>query len=207
MQVRNLSILVVCQLISATGSIVMITLGGIIGSTLATSKALSTLPLSMMVIAVAATTIPATVLMRRVGRRRGFAMSSVCAAIAVLVAAFALHKSSFVLFIAAAMMFGINMAFTQQYRYAAAESVAPRYVARAVSFVLIGSIGGAFIGPQLAIKGQHWIASIPHAGTMFALCGLFLLQSCLFFFLAAAKEHAEHDELRTDRSLGDTLNR
>ena len=68
MQVRNLIILVVCQLISATGSIVMVTLGGIIGSTLATNKAFSTLPLSMMVVAIAATTIPATMLMRRVVR-------------------------------------------------------------------------------------------------------------------------------------------
>jgi len=49
LQVRNLIILVAGQLISATGSIVMVTLGGIIGSALATNKAFATLPLSMMV--------------------------------------------------------------------------------------------------------------------------------------------------------------
>lgn len=205
MQVRNLIILVVCQLISATGSIVMVTLGGIIGSTLSTNKAFATLPLSMMVVAVAATTIPATLLMRNVGRRKGFAMSSLSATAAVLVAVIALNQSSFTLFIVATMMFGVNMAFTQQYRYAAAESVAPKYVARAVSFVLIGSIGGAFLGPFLATKGQHWVASIPHAGTMFALSVLFVVQSVLFLFLGAAREHAEHEEQASDRSLAELV--
>jgi len=205
MQVRNLVILVVCQLISATGSIVMVTLGGIIGSTLVTNKAFSTLPLSMMVVALAATTIPATLLMRRVGRRKGFAMSSMSAAAAVLVAVLALRESSFALFVLAAMMFGVNMAFTQQYRYAAAESVPPRYVARAVSFVLVGSIGGAFVGPELATRGQHWIESIPFAGTMFALCALFVVQAVLFLFLGTAREHAEYEDQPGERSLGELV--
>lgn len=205
MQARNLSILVVCQLISTTGSIVMVALGGIIGTALASSKAFATLPLSMMVVSIAATTVPATMLMRRVGRRRGFAMASLVAALAVLVAVVALRESSFFLFTVATMLFGINMAFTQQYRYAAAESVRPRYVPRAVSFVLIGSIGGAFLGPTLATHGQSWVESIPFAGTMYALCGLFVLQSCLLMGLGAAQEHAEHVQLRSERSLGDIV--
>ena len=203
LQVRNLIILVMCQLISTTGSIVMVGLGGIIGSTLSTNKAFATLPLSMMVVAIAATTIPATMLMRRIGRRKGFAISSVSSAIAVLLAVVALRQSSFLLFIISTMMFGINMAFTQQYRYAAAESVPPRFVPRAVSFVLIGSIGAAFLGPMLATQGQDWIPSIPFAGTMFALCALFALQSGLLLSLGAAREHTEHEVLQSERSLGD----
>ena len=205
MQVRNLSLLVTCQLISTTGSIVMVTLGGIIGSTLAANKAFATLPLSMMVIAIAATTIPATMLMRRIGRRAGFALSSLSAALAVLVAALALRQASFPLFIVATMLFGINMAFTQQYRYAAAESVAPKYVPRAVSFVLLGSIGGAFLGPLLATEGQGWFTGIPHAGTMLALCVFFVVQSLLFLGMGAIKEHAEHEQLHTERPLGEIV--
>lgn len=203
MQVRNLLILVFCQLISASASIVMVMLGGIIGSTLTANKALATLPLSMMVVAIAATTIPATILMRKIGRRKGFALSSISAALAVLFAIYALAQASFWMFIVATMMFGINMAFTQQYRYAAAESVAPKYVPRAVSFVLIGSIGGAFLGPELAIRGQFWIASIPFAGTMIALCVLFCIQALLLLSMRAAQDHEEDDELAAQRPLAE----
>ncbi len=205
MQLRNLSILITCQLISATGSIVMVTLGGIIGSSLATNKALATLPLSMMVVAIAATTVPATMLMRKIGRSKSFAMSSICAAVAVLVAALALRQASFALFTLSTMLFGVNMAFTQQYRYAAAESVAPRYVPRAVSFVLLGSIGGAFVGPVLATEGQNWLAVTPHAGTMLALCVLFLLQSLLLLGLDAAHEQPGHESLESGRRLGELV--
>lgn len=61
MQVRNRILLGFCQPISTRGSIVMLTLGGIIDATLTTNKALSTLPMSIRVVAIAATTIRATV--------------------------------------------------------------------------------------------------------------------------------------------------
>lgn len=202
MQARNLIILVFSQLISATGSIVFVTLGGIIGATLADNRAWATVPLSMVVVATAASTIPATLLMRRLGRGRGFAIASVTAALAVLVAVAALADGSFPLFICAALLFGINMAFTQQYRYAAAESVDPRYVPRAVSFVLLGSIGGALVGPELTARGQYWISDIPYAGTLLALAGLYGLQALMFLFLLRTRSDLEQKIVATDRPLG-----
>ena len=201
MQKNNLIILVICQLISATGSIVIVTLGGIIGADLTSDPAWSTLPISMMVVAIAATTIPATLLMRRLGRSRGFAIASLSAVIAVLVAAYALSETSFAMFIVAAAMFGINMAFTQQYRYAAAESVPARYTARAVSFVLVGSIGGALIGPELATRGQNWVSDVPYAGTMLALAALYLVQAVLLLRLKSADEAFHEDDVRPSRGL------
>ncbi|MBT8084355.1 MAG: MFS transporter [Woeseia sp.] len=183
MSYRNLTLLFFCQLISATGSFSIVMLGGIIGSTLSTNASLATLPVSMMVVVVAATTVPATILMRRIGRKSGFALASVSAAAAVLLAAYALSVGSFLLFTAAAGLFGINMAFTQQYRYAAAESVEARFTGRAISLVLMGAIGGALLGPLLVTRGANWIASIPYGGTLLALAGLYLLQAVLFFLL------------------------
>lgn len=202
MHTANLVILVVCQLISATGSIVMVTLGGIIGTGLAPSAAWSTLPVSMMVIAVAATTIPATLLMRRIGRSRGFAVASLSAASALAIAVVALAASSFLLFLLAAATFGVNMAFTQQYRYAAAESVTPEYVPRAVSFVLLGSIGGAFVGPWLVIHGQHWLDSVPYAGTLLAVGLLYLVQALLLLRLRGMRQHDSGAPGDTGRPLG-----
>lgn len=181
MSIRNLVILFFCQLISATGSIVIVTLGGIIGSMLTGQKAFATLPVSMMVVTVAATTIPASLLMRRIGRKAGFALASGSAALAVLLAAWALGAMSFAGFTLAAGLFGINMAFTQQYRYAAVESVPGNYAARAISLVLLGSIGGAFLGPELIAFGSSTGEGLAaYRSTLVALAALYALQAMLF---------------------------
>jgi MFS family permease len=202
MHKANLAILVVCQLISATGSIVVVTLGGIIGATLAHDPSLATLPISMMVVSVAATTIPATMLMRRIGRSRGFALASLSAVGGVLLAVLALGRSSFSLFVVAGMLFGINMAFTQQYRYAAAESVPPRYVPRAISFVLLGSIGGAIVGPELVTRGHAWVSTVAYAGTLLVLAALYAVQALLFLQLRPGRSDSAEPGVTTPRPLG-----
>ncbi len=205
MQVRNLSILVVCQLISTSGSIVMVMLAGIIGSELASNKAFATLPLSMMVLAVAATAVPATMLMKRVGRRKGCALASISAVVALLLAVIALRESSFPMFIVAVMLFGINMAFTQQYRYFAAESVDLKYVPRAISLVLVGSIGAAFVGKELATRGQYWIADTQFAGSMVVLAVMFVIQALLFFAMIPVNAQEEFGQQPSERPLREII--
>ena len=202
MQARNLIILVVCQLISATGTISMVTLGGIIGSTMTDNRAFVTLPLSLMIVAGAATAVPATMLMRKIGRRYGFILASCFAALGMAIGILALQRSSFTLFCLATMMLGANTAFTLQYRYAAAESVSPEYVARAVSFVLLGPIGGAILGKEIAVRGQDWIAGTPYAGTMAALSVLFVVQALLLLMLREPAVHVDHESVQSDRPLG-----
>ena len=202
MSVRNLSILLTCQLISATGSIALVTLGGIIGSSLTQNKAFATLPISIMVISVAATTVPATLLMRRIGRKHGSTLSSLSAAVAALMAAYAVSISSFPFFIFAAAVFGINMAFTQQYRYAAVESVDQRYASRAISIVLLGAIGGAFAGSELVKQGHSWLADVPYAGTLIGVAILYLIQALLFQFLGPLRGEEHETATQTQRTLG-----
>lgn len=195
---RNLSVLILCQLISATGSIVMVTLGGILGASLTDEPSFATLPVSAMVVAVALSSVPATFLMQRIGRRYGFAMASGTAVIAMLSAAVALSLQSFGLLIASMMMFGINMAFTQQYRYAAAESVDPKFTARAISFVLLGAIGGAILGPELATRGQFALGAGEYTGTLVAVSFLYVVQAFLLLRLRG------HDRLKVEQENRDT---
>ena len=184
MNSRNLIILFFCQLISATGQIVIVTLGGIIGSSLTDNQSIATLPVSLMVVVTALSAIPATMLMKKIGRKFGSSFASLSAASAVLIAAYALYSQSFNLFVVAAAMFGINAAFTQQYRYAAAESVEQKFVGRAISMILLGAIGGALLGPELVTRGQYWIENIPYAGSLISLSVLFGVQSILLLMLS-----------------------
>jgi MFS family permease len=166
---RNVALLMGCQLVGALGSIVLVTLGGIVGGELADNPALATLPLSVMVVCVALTTVPAAMIMRRIGRRYGFMLSAVVGVTGVLLVALALSVRSFALLCAGTALYGFHMAFVQQYRFAAVESVAPEYASRAISLVLMGAIGGAVLGPILIARGRDAVGETPYVGTMFLL--------------------------------------
>lgn len=205
MYIRNLVVLFICQLISATGSIVIVTLGGIIGASLAENPALATLPVSLMVVVTALTTIPASMLMRAIGRKAGSAMASLSAGMAVLLAGYALSQQSFLIFIVAGALFGINMAFTQQYRYAAAESVDQQYAGRAISLVLVGAIGGAMIGPELLSRFQYAIPDTRYLGALVALACLYGLQAFLFLGLGPLRGDDATFGQRPARPVGDIV--
>ena len=205
MPYRNILILLVCQLISATGAIVVVTLGGIIGAKLSSNPALATLPVSVMVISIAATTIPATILMKRIGRKLGFSIASLCSVAAVALAGYALSTGSFWIFMVSAGMFGVNMAFTQQYRYAAAESVDSEYAPRAISFVLLGAIGGAFVGTELITYGEYFFPSVQYAGALAALAVLYLVQSTLFFLLGPMRGDDSDIHQKAQRSVAEII--
>jgi len=126
--------------------------------------------------------------MRAIGRKAGSTLASLSAAVAVLLAGYALQAESFGIFIVAGALFGINMAFTQQYRYAAAESVESRYSSRAISLVLVGAIGGAVIGPALVTELRYWWPDVQYLGTLVAVAGLYLGQAILFLGLGPLRD-------------------
>lgn len=202
---RNLVVLFVCQLIAATGAIVMVTLGGIIGGDLAENPALATLPVSVWVLSMAATTIPATMLMRRIGRPLGFSLASLSATAAVLVALLALYLTSFWGYVVSAALFGINMAFAQQYRFAAIESVPAKYAARSVSWVLMGAVGGAMLGPIILRHSLTWSDTIPYAGTMLSLAVLYVIAAVTVLLLRPPDGIDDSITTQTGRPLGEMI--
>jgi MFS family permease len=177
---RNLVILFVAQTIAVSGSVLIVMVGGLVGTTLSSNPALATLPLSVLVLGTAAATVFAAMLMRRIGRRLGCAIGAAIAASGGFGSAYGLYTGSFTLFCVGIGAWGVNNAFVQQYRFAAAESVAPTFASRAISFVLLGAIGGAICGPALATVGQHWIAAHEYMGAMLAIGGLQLVAIVLF---------------------------
>jgi MFS family permease len=173
--IRNLAVLAIAQIISMSGVAALLLLGGIIGTRLAPSPTLSTLSVSLMVVGLAAFTVPAALLMQRFGRRRGFAVSAALAALATLGAAGAVAIESFWLFCAATFVIGAQGAFVQQYRFAAIESVPPRAAGRAVSIVLLGGVVAGYLGPELATRSAHWLAAGPYVGSLVLQALLYLV--------------------------------
>jgi MFS family permease len=182
---RNLAILLVSQIVAVSGTVLIVIIGGLVGALLSSNPAFATLPLSIMVLGTACATVFAAMLMRRIGRRFGFAVGAAIACIASLAAAFGLYIDSFASFCAGVGLYGVNNAFVQQYRFAAAESVAPAFASRAISFVMLGAIGGAFCGPVLATLGQSLIVSHLYMGSMVAVG---VLQALAILLLLALEE-------------------
>jgi MFS family permease len=146
---RHVWTLTIAQAFAACSTITLVTFGGIVGTHMAPTPALATLPLSMSVVGLAAMSIPAALLMQRIGRRPAFIGSALMAALAALLCAYAILQDEFTLFCFAGLLIGGNMAFVQQYRFAAIEFVNPGDAGRAASTVMIGTLIAAFVGPTL----------------------------------------------------------
>jgi MFS family permease len=171
---RNVLLLVACQVINISGTVTMVTLGGILGAVLAENQALATLPMSLMIVGTAGATIPASYLMSRVGRRAGFMVGAGFGVCSAMLAAAGIWLGSFELLCVAATTLGAKLGFSAQYRFGAAESVPPAAASLAISMVLVGSLAGAIVGPTLALGARNWIDGAEHAGTFFALAGLYI---------------------------------
>ncbi|HSN72693.1 MAG TPA: MFS transporter [Steroidobacteraceae bacterium] len=176
---HNVAVLTVAQALAASGMTVMPVLGGIVGAQLAPRPELATLPVSLAVVGLAATTMPAALLMRRIGRRAGFTISALFAALAALLACWAIVGERFAVFCVAASLLGANAAFTLQYRFAAAESVPPEHVSRAVSTVMIGTLAAAWLGPEIALLASHVVSGHEFAGSFIAVAGMYVLASAV----------------------------
>jgi MFS family permease len=171
---RDVYVLTVAQALSASGMMTMTLLGGILGSEFAPSPGLATLPVSCTIIGLALSTIPAAMIMQRIGRRRAFIASALLAACAAGAVAWAIVQRDFVLLCAAALVLGSNLAFQLQHRFAAAECVPSARVSQAVSLVMVGTLVAAAVGPQLALALKDLVPGHEYAGSFIGVAALCL---------------------------------
>jgi MFS family permease len=155
----------------------VMTLSGLVGLQLATDKSLATLPIALMMVAAAATMIPASLLMQRLGRKAGFLLGTILGCTAGLTAAGAIGRNDFWLFVFANMLMGSYQGFAQYYRFAAADIASMDFKSRAISWVIAGGVVAALAGPTIARLTQD-IGAIPFMAAylaLFAVSGLALL--------------------------------
>jgi MFS family permease len=128
-------------------------------------------------------------------------ISSLVTGVAALSGIYAIHNESFVHFCLVAFFIGGNMAFVQQYRFAAAESVEPAQVGKAVSFVLLGGIVAGFLGPEIAKRAKDLLPYGLYSGSFAALAILYLVNTGLLNFLVEP-EAVREKTVGPERPLG-----
>jgi MFS family permease len=180
---RNVLVLATAGALAGALPPINIALGAIAGHTLlGADKSLATLPVTAFVVGTACGTVPAALLMRRLGRRGGAILGVLIGAAGAAVQALAMAAGAFLLLCAGAFLCGFSSAFVQQYRFAAADTASPAFRPRAISLVLAGGIAAAVLGPQTAILAADLFAPIPYAGAYAggAVLGLLAIPALLF---------------------------
>ncbi len=174
---RNVALLAVAQTLVQSAAVLAMTLGALVGASLAPDPGLATLPITAIVVGTAATTIPAALLMRRIGRRAGFLVGASIGIGSGLIAAYGIYSGEFAVFVAGYALLGVYQGFTNYYRFAASEAAAPDFRARALSWVIAGGVVAAILGPQLAYWPRDWFVP-SFLGSFLAQAALGVLALC-----------------------------
>jgi MFS family permease len=182
---RNLAVLVFAQAVLGAQLPILFLLGGLAGQTLATDKALATLPISASVLATMAAAPAVSALMGRFGRRPGFVLGALAGAAGAGLGALALIRGDFWLLVAGAALTGVYMAAQGFYRFAAADGASAALRPRAISWVMAAGLVSAVLGPQLATLTMDALAPTPFAGAYLAAAALSLFGGLVFLFLDA----------------------
>ncbi|MFC1690239.1 MFS transporter [Pseudomonadota bacterium] len=181
------------------GTSLMVLLAGIIGTEFAPSTDLATLPIALVVVGVASSTLPTGKLLHRFGRRRVFISYGFIAIVAALIAMQSLISETFTGFCTAAFLMGWAGAAGHQYRFAALEAVPAELAPKATSFLLLGGILAAFVGPELAVWGRG-LLSTEYAGS-YLLLSLSYLVGLVIISFYSDQSHLEINQSGEGRPL------
>jgi MFS family permease len=137
----------------------------------AEEKWLATVPIFLVHAALMATTIPASLLMGRIGRRAGFTIGAMIGVVSGLIGCLALYRQSFALLCVATTCQGMQAAFAWYFRFAAADATEPAWRAKAISLVMAGGVLAGFVGPEVAKWAVDWLQPVTFAGVYLAAAG------------------------------------
>ena len=143
-------LLALAQAINLTAAVISVTIAALVGTKLAPTAALGTVPYGVQFAAVMLFTYPASMLMCRYGRRIVFCCGATSLIVAGAVGYIAVSKASFSLLVTAHGMLGIYIACANFYRFAAVDNLPSTIKSKAISLVVAGGVLAAIIGPLIA---------------------------------------------------------
>ncbi|CAN0481029.1 unnamed protein product, partial [Discosporangium mesarthrocarpum] len=200
---RNVFLLASCQALFMTSTSAIISTAPIVGGILLVDdKSLATLPLALQFVAMALTTIPASLFMGRFGRKVGFITGASIGACGGALGAYAIMQGDFVLFCIASLLTGSFNGFCHYFRFAAADVSTEAFRSKAISYVLAGSIVAAVLGPTLA-RNTAELMNVQFAGVYLALIVIYLLVACVVSFIDIPKPTVEQRKAGGGRPLSE----
>ena len=174
---KNIWLLFLAQPLAMSAAPMIVLSGGILAAKMAPSPELATLPLTLMILGIAAGVAPASMLMKKIGRKRGTIIGFCIAIIGSVVMTFSAIYISFIGLIVGTILLGLTMSFVSQLRFAALESLHdPKLNPKAISVLMTSGIFAAIIGPEITVVAAELIDS-PYgfAGSFLSLALLYIV--------------------------------
>ncbi|MBL4801220.1 MAG: MFS transporter [Emcibacter sp.] len=198
---RNIAFLIIGQAIALTSTITMVTYSALVGKMLTGSIAMATIPAAMGLIAAALTAYPASMFMKKYGRKRGFQVGALFALLSGSLTYYGIFNANFMLFSFGVMTHGVFQSFTAFYRFAAMEVTPTHRHKQSVSYVLAGGLIAAFVAPSAAqFFEANFYLPIPYAGTYILVIILSFLTQFILLFLKFP-DHAPTQAEKTKKPL------
>ena len=147
---KNFIVICLSSMISAFPPMIVVLLGGIITSKIMLKDSLATLPMTLMIIGIALSAPIASKLMSIWGRKKGFIFSSFLSTFALLLCSLSIYNQDFIIFALGNFLIGSSQAFSNQYRFAASESVSKEYIPRSISIILLLGIISALLSTNFS---------------------------------------------------------
>lgn len=166
-------------------TVMMMSVGILAAAPLAPSPELAALPLALTVLGTLAGLFPAAALMRAVGRKLGLLVGAGLGLAGLAVSVSALLAGQYLLLCAGFLLFGLHQSLLQFLRFTAMEAVPAEQRNRALSWVLVGGIPAAFLGPLIGLWGRDLFTQ-PFAGSYLVLVGVVALQIVVIATLSPA---------------------
>ncbi|MCW4150524.1 MFS transporter [Vreelandella janggokensis] len=189
----TVTLLSLCQALLVTGNVLLIAVSPLIGASLAPSASLSTAPVATQWLGLMCATIPASLIMARLGRKRGFMLGNIVGMVGALVAVQALMSERFGLFLLATWLIGIGIGFGQLYRFAAVEAAPAHLRDRAIGLVMGGGVLAAFAGPWLARVSRE-LGEVPFLGSFAGLAAIYALALVVLILTQLPPSSRTHGE-------------
>ncbi|MBA6348748.1 MFS transporter [Colwellia sp. BRX8-9] len=196
---KNIWLLFIAQPLVMAASPVIVFIGGILSTRMASDPSLATLPVTVMILGVACGAIPAAMLAKNKGRRFAIFTGYSVGLVATLTAMVSALIANFELFVFAGLLFGISTSFIQQLRFAAIESIKDdKDIPTVLSILMLSGIFSAFLGPEIAVVAKDWLASpYGYAGSFLVLAGLIV---CAMIIMLNFK----NTQIESHQQVGDT---
>ena len=162
-------LLALAQALYSCCVIIVFSTGGLVGLMIAPSKGLATLPITAFVVGSMLTVVPASLLMKRLGRIPVFATGAICNVLGALLSVWAIYNNQFWIFCAGTALQGVFQATSSFYGFAAIEAATPQDKSVAISWVLTGGVVAAIAGTVIASGTTNWLAPFTFAGSYVAV--------------------------------------